>query len=129
MCGEILRPYGYEVVGVPVDSKNLHLDMCFNMVAEKTAVVAKDVLPDFFLAKLSKRRFDLIKVPPEGVFKHYCNIQALGLGRVLSFEANTDVNNTLIERGLDVITVNLWETLKGGGGPHCMTFPLERRST
>ncbi len=127
-AGEILRPYGYEVVGVPVDSKNLHLDMCFNMVAEKTAVVAKDVLPDFFLAKLSKRRFDLIKVPPEGVFKHYCNIQALGLGRVLSFEANTDVNNALIERGLDVITVNLWETLKGGGGPHCMTFPLERRS-
>ena len=127
-ASEILRPYGYEVIGVPVDSKNLHLDMCFNIVAENTAVIAKDVLPDFFLAKLAKRHFDLIEVPPEGVFKHYCNVQALGLERVLTFEANTDVNKALIERGLDVITASLWETLKGGGGPHCMTFPLERKS-
>lgn len=126
-AAEILKPYGYDLTAVPVDSKNLHLDMCFNIVAEKTAVIAKDVLPDFFLAKLRKRRFDLIEIAPEGVFKHYCNIQALGLGRVLTFEANTEVNKALTARGLEVVTADLWETLKGGGGPHCMTFPLERR--
>lgn len=126
-AAEILKPYGYDVIAVPVDSKNLHLDMCFNIVAEKTAVVARDVLPEFFLAKLAKRGFDLIEIAPEGVFKHYCNIQALGLGRVLTFEANTEVNKALTARGLEVITANLWETLKGGGGPHCMTFPIERK--
>ncbi|WP_206537514.1 arginine deiminase family protein [Listeria aquatica] len=30
------------------------------------------------------------------------------------------------ELGLEVIEINLEEILKGGGGPHCMTFPLER---
>jgi N-dimethylarginine dimethylaminohydrolase len=127
-ASEILKPYGYEVIPIPVDSKNLHLDMCFNIVAEKTAVIAKDVLPDFFLAKLAKRHFDLIEIPAEGVFKHHCNIQALGRGRVLTFEANSEVNKALVSRGLEVVTAPLWETLKGGGGPHCMTFPLERKS-
>lgn len=28
--------------------------------------------------------------------------------------------------GLKVIEVDLKEILKGGGGPHCMSFPLER---
>lgn len=123
---EILKPYGYEVIGIPLDSRNLHLDMAFNIVAEKTCVAAVRSLPDFFINMLKKRKFDIIETPPEGVFKHYCNIQALGNGRVLTFEANKDVNAALKARGLEVITVRLWEILKGGGGPHCMTFPIKR---
>lgn len=123
---EILQPLGYTVIPVPVDSKYLHLDMCFNIVAPKVCVAAVDVLPEFFLRMLQKRRFEIVATTPEGVLKHYCNIQALGNGTVLSFEANVDVNRALSALGLEVITVGLWEILKGGGGPHCMTFPLRR---
>ncbi len=125
-AAEILKPLGYEVIGIPLDSRNLHLDMAFNIVAPKTCVAAVDALPDFFLNMLKKRGFDIIETGPEGVFKHYCNIQALGHGRVLTFEANKDVNAALRARGLEVITCRLWEILKGGGGPHCMTFPIKR---
>ncbi len=123
---EILGPLGYHVIPVQSPSRNLHLDMCFNIVAERIAVAAVDALPEWFIRMLGKRHFDIIKVPQEGVFKHYCNIQALGEGRVLTFEANKDVNKALKERGLEVITCPLVEILKGGGGPHCMTFPLKR---
>jgi len=123
---EILQPLGYSVIPVPVDSKYLHLDMCFNIVAPRVCVAAVDVLPEFFVRMLKKRRFEIVPTPPEGILKHHCNIQALGDGRVLSFEANKDVNRALAALGLEVIAVGLREILKGGGGPHCMTFPLKR---
>lgn len=121
-----LRNLGYSIIPVNCPEDNLHLDMCFNIAAERVAVVCKEVLPDYFIKMLEKRKFTLIEVPQEGVFKHYCNIQALGNGKVLSFTNNKIVNQKLKALGLEVITVDLIEILKNGGGPHCMTFPLIR---
>lgn len=125
-AARILEPLGYSVVGVQLASRNLHLDMAFNIVAPGVAVCAIDEMPDFFLHMLSKRGFELIEVPSEGVFRHYCNLQCLGEGRVLTFAGNTVVNERLGTLGLEVITPELTQILKGGGGPHCMTFPLLR---
>jgi N-dimethylarginine dimethylaminohydrolase len=125
-AAEILEPLGYTVRGVQIDSRFLHLDMAFNIVAPGVAVVATEALPDFFFRMLRKRRYELVETSAAGVFKHYCNIQALGDGRVLTFEANKDVNAKLRALGLEVITAEIWNILKGGGGPHCMTFPLLR---
>jgi N-dimethylarginine dimethylaminohydrolase len=121
-----MESLGYTMVGVPCERENLHLDMCFNIVGEKTAVVCKDALPGFFCRMLEKRGFTLIDVPQEGVFRHFCNLQNIGRGRVVSFRANRDVNERMRALGLDVVEIELAEILKGGGGPHCMTFPLER---
>jgi N-dimethylarginine dimethylaminohydrolase len=121
-----MEELGYSMIGVPCARENLHLDMCFNIVGEKIAVVCKEALPDFFLRMLEKRRFTLIDVSQEGVFKHYCNLQNIGNNRVISFENNLEVNAKMRDLGLTVIKVGLEEILKGGGGPHCMTFPLER---
>ena len=122
----ILEPLGYPLVGVQLASRNLHLDMAFNIVAPGVAVCATEQMPEFFLRMLEKRRFELIDVPSEGVFKHHCNIQCLGDERVLTFAGNTAVNEKLTSLGLTVITPELTQILKGGGGPHCMTFPLLR---
>jgi len=122
----ILEPHGYEVVMVRAEEKFLHLDMIFNIVAEKVAVAYIDALPDDFLKRVRSMNYELIELPEEDVFKLRCNLQALGRGRVLSFENNGAVNQALRSLGLEVIELNLTELLKGGGGPHCMTFPLER---
>jgi len=122
----VLEPLGYTVTGVQLSSKNLHLDMAFNIVAPGVAVCATEQMPDFFLRMLRKRRFQLIDVPSEGVFKHHCNIQCLGDGKVLTFADNTRVNEALKALGLEVLTPEITQILKGGGGPHCMTFPLLR---
>ena len=125
-AARILEPLGYTVVGVQLASKNLHLDMAFNIVAPGLAVCATDQMPEFFLRMLRKRGFELIDVPGEGVFKHHCNIQCLGDDRVLTFAGNVAVNERLTALGLEVITPDITQILKGGGGPHCMTFPLLR---
>ena len=117
---------GYEMIGVPCDRPNLHLDMCFNIVADKLAVVCKDALPSNFLAMLKKRGFQLINVEQEEVYLHHANLQCLGNDRVISFKSNKLVNEQMRAYGLKVIEVDLKEILKGGGGPHCMSFPLER---
>ncbi|WP_196008079.1 dimethylarginine dimethylaminohydrolase family protein [Clostridium tyrobutyricum] len=117
---------GYNMIMVPALRQNLHLDMCFNIAAEKVAVVCKEALPYNFLKMLEKRKFTLIDVPQEGVFRHYCNLQALGDDRVITFNNNKIVNEKLDALGIKTIKLDLVEILKGGGGPHCMTFPLER---
>lgn len=117
---------GYVMIGVPCARRNLHLDMCFNIVAEKVAVVCKEALPEFFINLLVKRGFHLIDIPQEGVFKHFGNLQALGNNKVLTLKQNTKVNEEMRKLGLETIEVDITEILKGGGGLHCMTFPLER---
>ena len=117
---------GYTMVPIFCHRDNLHLDMCFNIVAEKVAVVCKEALPYEFLRLLKRRNFTLIDVPQEGVFRHHCNLQALGDDRVLTFKNNKTTNQQMKALGLKTIELDLVEILKGGGGPHCMTFPLER---
>ena len=121
-----IKEYGYTMTAINCHSRNLHLDMCFNLVADRLAVVCSEALPESFLAMLKKRKFELIDVSQEGVFRHYCNIQCLGSDRVISFKNNADVNSRLKTLGINVIEVEIEEILKAGGGPHCMTFPLLR---
>ncbi len=123
---EQLAKYGYTVVGVPVPPANLHLDMVFNIVAEKVCIAATEQLPYNFIQMLKRRNFKIIDVPSELVFKHGCNVQALGNGKVLGIENNKSVNEAMEAEGLKVIKLPLEQILKAGGGPHCMTYPVRR---
>lgn len=100
--------------------------MVFNIVAEKTCIAAVDELPYNFIQMLKRRNFEIIPVESELVFKHGCNVQALGEGKVLAIKNNKSVNDKMKAIGLDVIEVDLCQILKAGGGPHCMTFPVKR---
>lgn len=122
-----VRELGYDMIGVFCNRENLHLDMCFNIVADKLAVVCRDALPHNFLKMLEKRKFNLIDVEQKEVFRHHANLQCLGGDRVISFKNNKKVNEQMKAYGLTVVEPDLVEILKGGGGPHCMSFPLERK--
>ncbi|MDD6796530.1 MAG: arginine deiminase family protein [Clostridiaceae bacterium] len=121
-----ISKYGYEVIGVKLKKEYLHLDMCFNLVDDKLAVSYKDGLPAEFIKKLDDMKIEIIEVPEESIFKHGCNLQALGDHRVISLKQNVRVNEELRKHGMKVIELDITEILKAGGGPHCMTFPLER---
>lgn len=123
---EQLAPLGYRVISVKSKPEYLHLDMIFNIIGEKTAVTYYDGLPEEFKGYLNDQNYDLIKVEEAGVFKHFCNLQALGDKRVISLSSNKKVNKKLKERGFKVFELSSTEILKTGGGPHCMTFPLKR---
>lgn len=118
--------YGYEIISVKSPEKCLHLDMCFNIVAEKLAVICSEVLPDEFLNILKDRNFKFIEVDRENLLKCHCNLQALGNEKVVSFRDNREVNSALRSYGIEVIETHISEMFKHGGGIHCMTFPLSR---
>lgn len=121
-----ISKYGYEVIGVKLKREYLHLDMCFNLVDDNIAVSYEDGLPEDFAKRIKDMGIDIISVSEESIFEHGCNLQAIGNHKVLSLKKNKIVNNELRKRGMTVIELDIIEILKAGGGPHCMTFPLER---
>ncbi|MFL0196660.1 dimethylarginine dimethylaminohydrolase family protein [Clostridium sp. WILCCON 0269] len=121
-----LSKFAYNIIPVKCEEDNLHLDMCFNIVEEKLAVICREALPDSFIKILEEKKFSLIDISQEDVFKHYGNLQSLGNGRVMSLKSNKKVNEKLKSYGINVIGLDISEILKSGGGPHCMTFPLIR---
>ncbi len=123
---EQLKAYGYRVLGVPLNPDYLHLDMCFNLVDDHLAVAYREGLPECFLEELKKKEIEIISVPEEAIFAHGCNLQAIGAHRVISLAGNRRVNDALCAHGMEVISLDITEILKAGGGPHCMTFPLIR---
>lgn len=124
--GAAMAEIGVEVIPVAFDPQYLHIDMIFNVVSEGVAVVCLEALPDEFVKVVRKRGFELIEEPPEGVFSLNCNLLALDEGRVLSTTSNKNVNSQLRALGIEVVEVDLRDLLKGGGGPHCMSFPIRR---
>jgi N-dimethylarginine dimethylaminohydrolase len=116
-----------ELVGVPFAGRYLHLDMIFNQVAERLALACPAALPPAFLARLEQERVGLIEVDEQEVFEHACNVLPLGPASVLSHTANRRVNRLLRAEGFQVIALDLTELRRGGGGPRCLTLPLERQ--
>lgn len=123
--GELLGPQ-VELIGVPFEERYLHLDMIFSVVAERLALACSAALPADFLATLQRADFRLLEVSEEEVFGHGCNVLALGPGRVLSHAANGRLNRLLRAEGFEVVEIDVTELAKSGGGPRCLTLPLER---
>ncbi len=121
-----LNVYGYQVIGVALRPQYLHLDMCFNLVDDHLAVAYPGALSEEALALIQKLEIEILDVEEDSIFSHGCNLQSLGSKRVLSLKKNARVNERLAQKGMKVIELDITEILKAGGGPHCMTFPLER---
>ena len=114
------------LLAVPFDPRYLHLDMIFNVIAERFALACPEALPADFLERLRSLGFRLLAISPAEVFQHGCNVVALGDNRILSHAANVRVDRLLRGEGFKVASPDLAELTRGGGGPRCLTLPLER---
>lgn len=125
---ELQRLLGDEVelIGVPFEARFLHLDMIFNVVAEGLALACAPALPPWALGLLRDRGVRWIDVSEEEVFHHGCNVLALGHERILSLADNQRINARLRAEGLAVLTLETRELVRSGGGPRCLTLPLDR---
>lgn len=123
---EILAPHGVDVVAVEFLAKWNHLDMIFSVIGDKTALVCEEALPAPFVTLLTGRGWTLVPIPVEEVLKTGCNVLCLGDDTILSFAENGVVNAMLTSMGLRVLAPHLREFTKMGGGPHCLSFELQR---
>lgn len=54
------------------------------------------------------------------------NVFAIAPSKVITYDRNIHTNKALEEKGIDVITIEGSELVRGLGGPRCMTMPLNR---
>lgn len=122
---EIMAEYGKRVYVVEFLSKWNHLDMIFQPVADKLAVVCEDAVPDYFIGFLDALGWELIRVGADYARKTEVNMLALGDDRVLSFRGNR-INEMLKARGIRVFDPEFSFFTSFGSGPHCDSHELER---
>jgi N-dimethylarginine dimethylaminohydrolase len=121
-----------EVVVVPLPHWNgpadvFHLMSVLSPVAGDLALVYSPLLPVPFREELLERGIGLVEVPDEEFGSMACNVLAVAPRRVVALDGNPATRRRLEEAGVEVRVYRGEEiSVKGCGGPTCLTRPLER---
>ncbi len=122
-----------EVVVVPLPHWRgpddvLHLMSFLSPVDHNLALVYSPLMPVPFRQWLLRRGTRLVEVPDEEYSTMGCNVLAVAPGQCIMLAGNPETR-----RRLEAAGVEIWEydgqeiSLKGSGGPTCLTRPLLRR--
>ncbi len=104
-----------------------HLMSMISPVDTDLAVVYSPLLPVSFREELLRRGIDLVEVPDQEFASQACNVLALGPRRCLMLDGNPITKQRLEQAGADVMTYTGQEiSIKGEGGPTCLTRPVTR---
>jgi N-dimethylarginine dimethylaminohydrolase len=105
----------------------LHLQSFISAVTEDLCVIFEPLAPVRFLADLRERGWDWIAIDRAGYDAMGSNVLAVRPGVVVMAEGAPAVRSALERRGVEVHTYDGSElTLKGDGGPTCLTAPILR---
>jgi N-dimethylarginine dimethylaminohydrolase len=106
-----------------------HLMSIVSPVDADLAVVYSPLMPVRFREWLLGRGLRLVEVPDEEFESMGANVLALGPRRALMLDGNPVTRARLEAAGAEVLTYDGSEiSLKGGGGPTCLTRPLTRQT-
>jgi N-dimethylarginine dimethylaminohydrolase len=105
----------------------LHLQSLLSAVTEDLCVVYEPLSPVRLLADLRERGFDWIAASHDDYLGMGTNILAVRPGVVVMVDGRPDLRRELERRGVEVHVYDGSElSLKGDGGPTCLTAPLLR---
>jgi N-dimethylarginine dimethylaminohydrolase len=124
-----------EVIEVPLphwrgEADVFHLMSIISPVDDRLAVVYARLLPVPFRERLLDLGFALLEVPDEEFESMGANVLALAPGECLMLAGNPRTRARLERAGVRVWCYEGREiSLKGGGGPTCLTRPVARHAT
>ncbi|GAB5410078.1 MAG: dimethylarginine dimethylaminohydrolase family protein [Balneolaceae bacterium] len=128
----LLQPHGIEVLKVDLPhykgaSDVFHLMSILSPLDKDLAVVYSPLMPISFRELLIERGFALIEVPDEEFESMGCNVLALSPRNCLMVAGNPITESRIRKAGGKVTTYSGTEiSVKGGGGPTCLTRPMLR---
>ena len=128
----LLLPKGIEVIVVELPHYKgkedvFHLMSILSPVDKNLAVVYSPLMPIKFRNQLLERGFQLIEVPDEEFESMGCNVLAVAPRDCLMVDGNPITKKLLEQAGCQVVAYKGNEiSVKGGGGPTCLTRPLKR---
>ncbi len=123
---------GVEVVTVPLPHYRgpedvFHLMSIISPLDADLALVHSPLMPVPFREWLLARGIELVEVAEEELDSLGCNVLALAPRRCLTAAGNPKTRARLEAKGCEVLTYDASEiSLKGQGGPTCLTRPLVR---
>ena len=129
---EMTAPFVDEfiVVQLPHDQGEeecLHLMSFISMVDHDLAVVHSPLMPVFFRQLLIERKIQLIEVPKDEYETLGCNVLALAPRVCVIVSGNASTKKQLLDAGATVYEYKGEEiSVKGTGGPTCLTSPVVR---
>ena len=128
----LLSPHGVEVVVADLPHYKgvedvFHLMSILSPVDKDLAVVYSPLMPIRFRNLLLDLGYKLVEVPEDEFESMGCNVLAIGPKKCVMVEGNPKTKEALEKAGCEVITYKGQEiSVKGGGGPTCLTRPLKR---
>ena len=123
-----------DVVEVPLphwrgEQDVMHLMSLISTVDRDMAVVYSPLMPVPFREWLLGRGFTLVETDPHEFDSMATNVLALAPGRCLMLDGNPRTRAALERAGVEVLVYRGDEiSVKGAGGPTCLTRPLSRAS-
>lgn len=128
----LLQPLGVQVITVPLphykgSSDVFHLMSILSPVDIDLAVVYSPLMPIVFRNLLLQRGYQLVEVPDEEFESMGCNVLALAPKECLMVAGNLRTKAALENAGCKVTVYKGKDiSVKGGGGPTCLTRPIYR---
>ena len=127
-----LEPRGIEVVTADLphykgQADVFHLMSILSPIDRDLAVVYSPLMPISFRQRLLARGVGLVEVPDEEFESMGCNVLAIGPRKVIMVSGNPITRSRLIQAGCVVYEYEGTDiSVKGGGGPTCLTRPMKR---
>lgn len=128
----LLEPNGIEVLVVPMPdyqdaSDVFHLMSVFSPIDSNLAVIYSPLMPIDFRNELLRRNYMLIDVPDSEFQSMGCNVLAIAPRMCVMVAGNRETRKWIEAAGGKVFEYEGSEiSVKGGGGPTCLTRPIER---
>jgi dimethylargininase len=105
----------------------LHLLSYISPLDQDLAVVYPRLAPVRLLELLTELEIEIVEVPDSEFESMGANVLALGPRRALALDGNRETRRRMERAGVDVVVYSGNEiSLKGDGGPTCLTRPLLR---
>lgn len=129
---QLVEPHGIKVWVAEMPhykgpSDVFHLMSVLSPVDKNLAVVYSPLMPISFRNGLIDHGFSLVEVPDAEWDSMGCNVLAIAPREVVMVKGNPITKQRLIDAGCTVHEYEGQEiSVKGGGGPTCLTRPLER---
>ena len=129
---ELVAGDGCEVIEVPLPHWDgpgdvLHLMSMLSPVDEGKLLVYSRLLPVPFRKRLLEMGFTFLEVPDEEYATMATNVLAVAPGKCVALAGNPRTVEILDKAGIEVLTYEGAEiSVKGAGGPTCLTRPLVR---
>ena len=129
---QILEPLGVELLVAALPHYKgqgdvFHLMSILSPVDKDLVVVYSPLMPIAFRNELPRRNYQLVEVPETEFESMGCNVLALAPRVCLMVTGNPITRSRLEKAGCKVIEYKGEEiSMKGGGGPTCLTRPIKR---